>query len=554
MTGVLVASLLIGGCAKVGEFLGTNEWRLLDPSKVVEPHEGSPVRPIYAAVGDADVTEELSPNATLPTPDDLTYSDLDYIIGPTDILDISILDLLENGVETTLRREVSTSGYIDLPLVPERIKAEGKNTQELTDVIKGLYKPDILREPIVAVSIPAGGRRQSTYSIIGAVAGPGTYQIDRRDLRLLNALAAARGITQQNIKYIYVIRPKPARRKLTAVDTGVSKSKAVLPEAATRTPRTDTGSRPAAKTGGDTDIDAALQELKDAMGGPKSKPAGDAATAPASEPADSRPAPAAMPTFSEMSSVAQAAGTSAEAPPRDDKRSEKWVWTKEGKWIRVDMKAPVATQPSGQDAPAVRPLRTLPETRLTTRSARREKLTDPYGWKQADKSSLARVIAINLDRLRQGDPRLNIVIRDNDIIRVPSLEVGEFYVMGEVMRPGVYTLTGRKVTIKMALAAAGNLGPMADPKNCTLVRRIGPDQEQTVSFNLRDIFTGQEPDLFLKPNDVLEVGTNWKATFLAVVRNAFRVSYGFGVIYDRNFGSPLQEGVRPYDSRRFSRW
>ena len=36
-----------------------------------------------------------------------------------DILDISILDLLENGVETVLRRQVTTSGYIDLPLLPD---------------------------------------------------------------------------------------------------------------------------------------------------------------------------------------------------------------------------------------------------------------------------------------------------------------------------------------------------------------------------------------------------------------------------------------------------
>jgi len=554
-----VAVLLVSGCTKLGEFFETSKWRFMDPTKVIEPQEGAPVRPIYTAAGDADVTEELPPNATLPTPEDLTYSDLDYIIGPMDVLDVSVLDLLENGVETVLRRTVTTSGYIDLPLLPERIKAEGTTKEQLTEIIKKAYSPNILRSPIVAISIP--GRRQSTYSIIGSVAGPGTYQIERRDLRLLNALASARGITQQNIKYIFVIRPEPAKvMNRKRVDTGTGKSRAVLPIPATRGSQGDNGGQPADKVGkspatgtGLTDTDAALRELGDVLGGgPASKPADNSTTVPGSKPAGTAPAPAAMPTFSEMSSVAEAATTSAKGTPRSDDRSEKWVYVN-GKWIKVVQKAPVATQPSGRDAPRVRPARALPETRTTTHRARSEEVRDPYGWKDADKSSLARVIAINLDRLRQGDPRLNIVIRDNDIIRVPSLEVGEFYVMGEVQRPGVYTLTGRKVTIKMALAAAGNLGPMADPKNCTLVRRIGQDQEQTVTVNLRSIFSGKEPDLFLKPNDVLEVGTHWKNTFLAVVRNAFRVSYGFGMIYDRNFGEARQFG-RIYDSRRFSRW
>jgi len=125
--------------------------------------------------------------------------------------------------------------------------------------------------------------------------------------------------------------------------------------------------------------------------------------------------------------------------------------------------------------------------------------------------------------------------------------------MGEVQRPGVYTLTGRKVTIKMALAAAGNLNPLAYPENSILVRRIGRDQEQTTAINVRAICAGKEPDQFLKPNDVLEIGTHWKTSFLAVVRNAFRVSYGFGLIYDRNFGAARQPGYM-MDSERFRRW
>jgi len=149
---------------------------------------------------------------------------------------------------------------------------------------------------------------------------------------------------------------------------------------------------------------------------------------------------------------------------------------------------------------------------------------------------------------------MNVIIRDNDVIQIPTLKVGEFYVMGEVSRPGVYTLTGRKVTLKMALAAAGNLGVLAWPENSVLIRRIGDDQEQTMALDLEAIFSGKEPDLFLKPNDVLAVGTHWKTSFMAVVRNAFRMSYGFGMIYDRNFANPLEFLGGGQNSSRFTRW
>ncbi|MBT3199004.1 MAG: hypothetical protein HN350_03720 [Phycisphaerales bacterium] len=542
---------------KIAAALETSKYRFLDSSKVIVPHEGSPVTPIYSSSGDADDTNEVPPNATPPTAVDLTYSDSDYIIGPTDILDISVLDLLENGVETVLRRQVTTSGNIDLPLLAEKIKAEGMNKEQLTEYIKDLYRKDILRNPVIAVTLAA--KRQSTYSILGAVASPGTYNIERRDTNLLNAIAAARGITQQPIRYIYVLRSAPAEKANTATSPagGVpATTGGTLPTAVSR-PGVST-SKPV-KTNGDTD--AALRELGAALTGGTDD---DSKTKPAPTPMDSTPAPTpvVMPTFAETSSVAAVASTSAEAGPQADGKSEKWIYV-DGKWIKTVQKAPVALVPSGDGAPAVTPVKTAPVTKTATKIQPRHRTTrpkrnddafeDPYNWKDADQSGNSRLIFIDLARLQNGDSRLNIIIRDNDVIHVPVLEVGEFYVMGEVQRPGVYTLTGRKVTIKMALAAAGNLGPMAWPENSTLVRRIGHDQEQTTSVNLRAICAGKEPDQFLKPNDVLEVGTHWKASFLAVVRNAFRVSYGFGMIYDRNFGAARQEGYK-MDGYRFSRW
>jgi hypothetical protein len=145
-----------------------------------------------------------------------------------------------------------------------------------------------------------------------------------------------------------------------------------------------------------------------------------------------------------------------------------------------------------------------------------------------------RIIRIPITPLLEGDQRYNIVIHPGDVIRVPNIEPGEFYLMGHVGRGGVYSLTGRKVTLKMAIAAAGGLDPVAIPRRCDLVRRVG-NTEVTIQVDLQRIFDAEQPDIFLKPNDLVNVGTDMIAPFLAVTRNAYRASYGWAFTYDRNF-------------------
>jgi hypothetical protein len=105
----------------------------------------------------------------------------------------------------------------------------------------------------------------------------------------------------------------------------------------------------------------------------------------------------------------------------------------------------------------------------------------------------------------------------------------------------------------MAVAAAGNLDPLAWPKNSMLVRRLNDQQEQMIPINVADIFEGKKPDIYLKANDVIAVGTNVAAPFLVVLRNAFRLTYGFGFIYDRNFGEG-SAATGPLGPDRFTRW
>ena len=148
-----------------------------------------------------------------------------------------------------------------------------------------------------------------------------------------------------------------------------------------------------------------------------------------------------------------------------------------------------------------------------------------------------RVIEVPYDKLINGDMRYNLVIRPGDIIRVPDRVAGFVYLMGAVNRPGAYTVPGEnELNLKQLIASGGNLSTLAIPERVDLIRRSSGHQEIFVRLNLRAIFEGNEPDIFLKPNDLINVGTNSIATPLAVFRNGIRATYGFGFVLDRNFG------------------
>ena len=117
----------------------------------------------------------------------------------------------------------------------------------------------------------------------------------------------------------------------------------------------------------------------------------------------------------------------------------------------------------------------------------------------------------------------------------------------EVVRRGVYSLTGRQITVLQAVAAAGGLTQLAIPKRGMLTRRVAKDKEEIIYFDLAKIANGEAPDFFLQPNDLIRVGTDQGAIILAVLRNAFRATYGFGMVYDQNFADiyPWKGDIHP---------
>ena len=144
------------------------------------------------------------------------------------------------------------------------------------------------------------------------------------------------------------------------------------------------------------------------------------------------------------------------------------------------------------------------------------------------------VVRVDLKALQSGDMTQNIVIRAGDYIQVPYNDIGVFYVMGQVSRPGPYSLQGQRMTLKQVISVAGPLSALANMNCCDVTRRIGRDKEVTCRLNLQKLMEGSQPDIFIKPDDIINIGSHPVARWVAVVRQSFRATYGFGFVYDRN--------------------
>ena len=160
-----------------------------------------------------------------------------------------------------------------------------------------------------------------------------------------------------------------------------------------------------------------------------------------------------------------------------------------------------------------------------------------------------RVIELDYQRLKRGDPTQNIVVRPGDYIYVDPPESGLVYIGGNIARPGPYDLpTVGNITLSRLVTAAGEFSAIAIPGRVDLIRKVGPNREATIRVNITAIRNRAEPDIVMREGDHVIIGTDFIATPLAVIRNGFRANYGFGFLLDRNFGNdvfgPPPESIR----------
>jgi polysaccharide biosynthesis/export protein len=382
--------------------------------------------------------------------------------------------------------------------------------------------------------------RTQRFAVFGAVQTPGQYSIPVAEYRLLEGLTAAGGFSEAP-GYLYVIRQVPLTQSAGGQPTGP----ATAPPAG--------GMQPSKPTG-DSLIDVIDQLSR--PGGQATPPApGGAKPSPAPAPAPGSPPPPTGPTGMSGTTngaapapkplppkgspaVLQPAGTGAKQPadrrppvdlidptkpvapaqPASTAAPQPPADSSEGTWVNIDGRWVKVRKPQVETA--------TPPEHLPGMPARGELAVTQ------------RVIRIPTSRVALGDARYNIIIRPGDVVRVPPQPSGTIFISGQVARVGAYSLT-EGLTLTRAITSAGGLSAIAIPERMDLVRMVGPNQQGFVRLNLRAMEEGTHPDVFLKPNDRINIGTNFWATPLAVIRNGFRASYGFGLIADRNFGDDI---------------
>jgi len=260
----------------------------------------------------------------------------------------------------------------------------------------------------------------------------------------------------------------------------------------------------------------------------------------------------------------------AKALAKDEKELGRWIWS-DGKWVEVKGAAPTeapkpapvkpteVVKPTEAPKPApVKPTEVVKPTEApkptevkpgetpAVAEAPTEQPLPEAGRLQMEQKlrrlgvvqgagQLKRIIRFDVRALQAGDPTQNIVLRDGDVVTIPAPPLGDFYLAGEVARPGVYSLTGRKITLLQAVAAAGGLSAVAVPWRTEVIRRISETEEEIIYIDISKIARGEVPDFYLQPEDLIRVGTDEGAIFNAVLRNAFRATYGLGAVYDMNF-------------------
>lgn len=493
--------LVLGGCYN----------DILDPTQIGRFEPTPTVNVILDTLGVADEPSPTYEGAEEPRPEDLVSYEQDYVLGPGDIIRVSIFEMYQVGETYVNQYIVTETGRVSIPDVGI-VNAEGLTEAKLEQEIADILSPNQIINPSVTVTLLQSQSR--FFSIIGqGVAQPSRYEIPRSPIRLTDAIAYAGGIGDFNVTYLYVSRDVPRQDMTSPLEPGVIDR--VEPDQKSLE-------------------EEMLEIITPSAHGKQQR--GLLITS------------AEMATQQELESLAAPEGVDLpteqtngqpldiqELLPKQQTTRIEWVF-EDGKWKPVEIGGTgqgAADEPEPFDLQPIEPERREPAGDI------------PSDFGLGDLGStdtVTRVIKIPRDRLESGDPRYNIIIRPGDRITVPRDVVGEFWIGGNVNAPNAYTLTGRPINLKQAIITAGGLNAIAQPKKVEVVRRLGKNkagltQEEIVMVDLAKIASGLQPDFFIKPNDQINVGTSGTSRWLAQLRNAFRATYGFGFIYDRNFAT-----------------
>ena len=530
--GAASVALLVPGLSMTG--CEVDSW--MDPSRTGYFEHTPTSIPILRKLDVIEVEQdafytEIGP----PTPEDLLAASSEYQFASGDAVEIQINDLFQTDKAEQFRRVVDQSGKVTIPIVGA-VQLSGMTETQAIDAITEKLRP-IIRDPRVSITILEG--RAFTFVVDGQCRNTGVYSLSRPDFNVIQAVALAGGAID-GVRRIRIVRVEEE-----AAPTEPSTSDSAAPAgAAAPAPSAQPAAPTAPAAPAAPSVDDLLKQIAPAEPATTPAPASPGALRTA-EPAvavdvDELEAP----KVAEPGSVPPGEAVKVPAATRPSQAARYVFDTEKQEWVFVE---PGAAEPAPMDGSVDLTAPNSPEGAVTGPAAAEggRALMQPKDYRLPD-GRKTRIIVVDWVKLQQGDLTQLVIVRPGDLIHVES-DLGVVYIDGEISRPGVYNLPPiGELTLSRLVAAAGGFGQIAIPERVDLIRKVAPDREAVVRVNLKAIRNKAEPDIVMRGDDHIIIGTNFFATPLAVIRNGFRMTYGFGFLLDRNWGNDVF-GAPPQD-------
>lgn len=154
----------------------------------------------------------------------------DYVIGGGDLLGIEVFDVPELSRDV----RVNESGFVSIPLVPDKVQAAGLTAFQLQDKLAELLQSNgLVTHPQITVTVKE--QHSEPITVIGAVKMPLTLQAVHQ-LTLLQVLSQAGGITDDAGSKVLITRVRRLPAPAAADPGSPSNSSAASDQAANSQP------------------------------------------------------------------------------------------------------------------------------------------------------------------------------------------------------------------------------------------------------------------------------------------------------------------------------
>ncbi len=135
----------------------------------------------------------------------------DYRLASMDVVDISVFE----APNLSRTAQVSSSGYITLPLIKD-VKAAGKTTDQLQSDIASRLQKDFMQSPQVFVAVKEYNSKRVTVD--GAVKNPGVISL-KGEMTLVQVIASAGGLNEMGTPSgVYILRKVDGKKMVARFD------------------------------------------------------------------------------------------------------------------------------------------------------------------------------------------------------------------------------------------------------------------------------------------------------------------------------------------------